>query len=155
MIRALAIVVAALVATAAHAEKPKKARWSISAITLKLFDQDKNAVVSIDKPPNPYGLGLDLLVSVKVKGPTEIEGERPTLSLTVDAPASSDEATGDHDAWHEAQTRAITTLGDKGAMWFLFLVPYQCYENVTFAAKLTGAEISADKTLAKNLGCAE
>src|SRR4051794_32675857 len=77
-----AILLALAVPAAAAAAPPG---FSVEGISFKLFDETSGKVVSFDKPPNPYGLNIALLVIVKLKGPSEGD-VRGKLTLSALAP---------------------------------------------------------------------
>ena len=156
------VVVAALVlaTAAAHAVEqtaappaapaPAKKGFTVEGITLKLWDETTGKVIAFDKPPNPYGLNLTLVVVVKVKGPTE-DAPKATLTLDVGADASSDEATGDHPAWKQQLSRPVWSVGERGVAQFVFVLPYECANEATFTATVG----TSTKTLKRELPCAE
>jgi hypothetical protein len=90
------------------------------------------------------------MILVKLKGPTEGDA-RATLTLEATAPASSDEATGDHPPFKHSDSRTLRTVGEKGVGYQLFLMPYECREMVTFTATIG----KSTKTVKTPLGCAE
>jgi hypothetical protein len=135
-------------AAAAHAAPARS--FTVEGIALKLFDETSGSVVALDKPPNPYGMNVTLLVIVKLLGPME-GNAHAKLTLEVAAPASSDEATGDHPPWKLNQERSIGPVGEKGVGYQLFLVPFQCREKVTFTAAIGASK----KSVALPLACAE
>ena len=104
----------------------------------------------LNKPPNPYGMNVSLMVIVKLKGPAEGEG-RQQLTLEVNAPASSDEATGDHPAWKETLQKMVGPVGEKGVGYQLFVLPFQCRERVMFTATVG----KSTKAVKQTLACAE
>jgi hypothetical protein len=124
--------------------------FSVEGISFKLFDETSGKVVSLDKPPNPYGANVSLLVIVKLKGPTEGD-VRSKLVLDISAPFTTDEATGDHLPWKLTQERELGVVGEKGVGYQLFLVPFQCRELVTFTATIG----KSTKSVKQSLGCAE
>ncbi len=85
-----------------------------------------------------------------MKGPSETAPEQ-LLTLVASAPASSSEATGDVSAWKEERTQAVTRVHEKGASWFVFVLPFQCTDKATFTARIGKSE----KVVTKVLGCAE
>lgn len=123
---------------------------TVEGISLKLWDETTGKVVPFDKPPNPYGLNLTLMVLVKVKGPTS-EAPKSTLTLEVSAPDSADEATGEHPAWNRQFSRPVWSVGEKGVAQFVFVMPYECAEEATFSAAI-GA---STKKVKLELPCAE
>jgi hypothetical protein len=135
----------------AHVAHAAPRPFTVEAITFKLFDETSGKVVPIDKPPNPYGVNVSLLVIVKLKGPTDGDATKPKLTLDVAAPAASDEATGDHPAWKLTQERELGPLPEKGIGYQLFLVPFQCRERVTFTATIG----KSSKAVPQSLACAE
>ncbi len=135
-------------AAAAHAAPARP--FAVEGIAFKLFDETTGRVVALDKPPNPYGANVTLLVIVKLTGPSEGD-QHAKLTLEVASPASSDEATGDHPPWKLTEERAIGTVGEKGVGYQLFLVPFQCREKVTFTAAIGASR----RSVAQPLGCAE
>jgi hypothetical protein len=145
---ALLLAIAIALATAAHAAPARS--FAVEGIAFKLFDETSGSVVALDRPPNPYGLNVMLLVIVKLTGPSEGDAHAK-LTVEVAAPASSDEATGDHPPWKLTQERTIGTVGEKGVGYQLFLVPFQCREKVTFTAAIGASK----KSVARPLGCAE
>ena len=150
MIRRALCLAVTLGGVASAAPRP----FTVEGIAFKLFDETTGKVVPIDKPPNPYGSNVSLLVIVKLKGPTETPdapAPKPKLTLDVAAPASSDEATGDHPAWKLTQERELGPLPEKGIGYQLFLVPFQCREQVTFTATVG----KATKAVKQSLACAE
>jgi hypothetical protein len=147
-VRALALIALVTVTSIAGAAPPRP--FTVEGISFKLFDEASGKVVSIDKPPNPYGSNLTLMIIVKLKGPTEA-GIPGTLTLEASAPASSDEATGDHPPFKHNDSRALGPVGEKGVGYQLFLMPYECREQVTFTATIG----KSSKTVKQALGCAE
>lgn len=137
-------------AAARAAPPPPPSPFTVEGISFKLFDEATGKVLPFDKPPNPYGMNLTVMVVVKLKGPHE--GDAPaTLTLEASAPASSDAATGDHPPFKVTQSRAVRVLGERGVGYQLFLVPYECREGVTFTATVG----KSTKSVKQDLGCAE
>jgi hypothetical protein len=122
---------------------------NVADITVQAFDRSTNKLFSILELPNPYGLDLDLLVSVKVDGKTDPRPQEVTLS--VDAQGYTTAATGYSLPWHESQTRAVSMVLEKGISYVPFIVEYQCYPNVFFTASI--GKSSKSKRVA--LLCAE
>jgi hypothetical protein len=142
--------VVGLVCGVAHGDATKKKPFTVEGITFKLWDEESGKVLPLDKPSNPYGLNLTLMIIVKVKGPTE-SGTPQNLTLDVSAPAESDDATGDHPAWQKQLVRSVWSVGDKGAASFLFVMPYECSFGTTFTATIGASK----KTVKQPLGCAK
>lgn len=143
---ALTLLAAATAPARAAAPPP----FTVEGISFKLFDEATGKVLPFDKPPNPYGMNLTVMVIVKLKGPHE--GDAPaTLTLEASAPASSDAATGDHPPFKVTQSRPVRVVGERGIGYQLFLVPYECREGVTFTATVG----KSTKSVKQDLGCAE
>jgi hypothetical protein len=141
------VVALALVGNVARADGKK---LTVDGISLRLWDESSGKVVPFDKPPNPYGLNLTLMIVVKIKGPKD--GATPaTLTLDASAASESDEATGGHPAWKKQQSRPVWSAGDSGVAQLLFVMPFECAMGVTFVASI-GA---STKKLTRDLGCAE
>ena len=135
------------------------ARWTffagvlfllVGSCSLFYFGAVKLKVLPFDKPSNPYGLNLTLMIIVKVKGPSG-DATPQNLTLDVSAPAGSDEATGDHPAWQKQMSRSVWSAGEKGVASFLFVMPYECSSGTTFVASIGPSK----KTVKQPLGCAE
>ena len=130
-------------------------RLSIEDITLQVFDRSSNKLFPPSPLPNPYGLDMDILASIKVKGNPTSSSTQPVppqrVRLTIDAKGYTTAATGRVSPWKETQTRAVFIPPDKEISYIPFLVEYKCYPNVVFTASLSTS--SKSKTLA--LSCAE
>ncbi len=159
LISSLCLALALFVPLSAHG-KPALGKYSIDTITLRLFDRTTNKIVAFDKAPNPYGIDLDVLVSVKVRGPKSLGGTAPApfdLALIVDHPKTeSDEAGNEASPAHKETLGPLTglTLPEQGVGYYLFTVPYGC-DGPAFSAHLSAGAASADKTIHPVYGCAE
>ncbi|HEY9670441.1 MAG TPA: hypothetical protein V6D11_03285 [Waterburya sp.] len=130
-------------------------RFRIEDITLQVFDRSTNKLFPPSPLPNPYGLDMDILASVKVRGnPTSSSAQAvppQKIRLVIDAKGYTTAATGRVSPWQETQTRSVFIPPDKETSYIPFLVEYKCYPNVVFTASLSTS--SKSKTL--SLPCAE
>jgi hypothetical protein len=130
-------------------------RFRIEDITLQVFDRSTNKLFPLSPLPNPYGLDMDILASVKVRGnPTAPPAQAvppQQIKLAIDAKGFTTAATGRVSPWKETQTRSLFIPPDKETSYIPFLAEYKCYPNVVFTASLSTS--SKSKTL--SLPCAE
>ncbi len=132
----------------------KKPGVSVTGIELKLFDRQKNALVSPDASSDPYGMNVDAVLIVHVQGTWEKDAPL-LLKLEARAPKESSEATGERPGWKVAQSRKLTVLSESGSTSVPFLLPFQCASQVQVTATLTGPGVKGGKTLATSFACAE
>jgi hypothetical protein len=129
---------------------------SIDSIDVQLFSHEDGQFHSFDDPPNPYGMNMDLLILVKLKGKMEYAEKPSELTLTAIAPGWSDEATGSHPEWQQMEQKAFHHLPENGERHFLFVLPYEdCYPEVTLSAGLSWQGGDIQKTRKISLACAE
>jgi len=130
-------------------------RLKIEDITLQVFDRSTNNLFPLSPLPNPYGLDMDILVSVKVSGkPTSPSAQSvlpQKVSLVVDGKGYTTAATGRVTPWKETQTRSVFITPEKELSFIPFFIEYKCNPNVVFTASLAASRKS--KTL--SLPCAE
>jgi hypothetical protein len=144
-----------LLVTRLSAEE-KIAPLTIDSIEARLFDQTTGKQLDLTKPPNDYGLDMDLLVLVKVKGSLDYAPALSLLELKINAKGWSDPATGSHSDWKLAQKISFHRLPEQKVRYFLFVVPYQdCYSKVILGAHLQGRGGGAKKSQEISLACAE
>ena len=141
------------------APKPPRGKYSVEQITLKLFDRATGKFVSFEKPPNPYGMDLDVLVFVKVKGPSTPGTQQPPFDVTLllDTPATkADEAGNDAQApTHRELSSKALNLPELGVGYYMFPFPWVC-NTVNLTARVeTKGEAPQERTKKVELGCAE
>ncbi len=130
----------------------------LEAIDVQVFNRLKNQLVPLNQPSNPYGLGMDLLISVKVKPGTQSPPPGSNLVLSINANGYNTPATGAVSAWNSTQTRSISfSSKDQFSHSFPFLAEYQCYPQVQLTATLIQPGQPAGSSLTKtlDLSCAE
>jgi hypothetical protein len=131
-----------------------EAELKIDSIKVMAFDRQKNEVVPLNKIPNPFGADSDIVVSVLVKGepgePPPAGGTRK-ISIEMSSPAYSDEASGSHGPWKLRMERSFRGVGETGASYYPFLMPYDCRMKVTITAHLG----LSSKTTQADFACAE
>ncbi|MCP3062679.1 hypothetical protein LXT21_28230 [Myxococcus sp. K38C18041901] len=126
---------------------------AIEGVELRVFDRAKGAIVAVDEASDPYGMNVDAVLLVKVKG--TYEGDKPLrLKLTASAPKEESEA-GSRRAWKTAQTRELHVLAEGGVTVVPFLMTYQCAATVKVVATLTGPGVQGTRTLDTAFPCAE
>jgi hypothetical protein len=144
-----------LIASTSYALEQNQNRLTIEDITLQLFDRSTNKLSPLSPLPNPYGMDMDILVSVKVKGkPTPPSNQLvppQKIRLVVDGKGYTTAATGRVSPWKETQTRSVFIPPETQISFVPFLIEYKCYPNVAFTASV--ASSSQWKNL--SLPCAE
>jgi hypothetical protein len=135
----------------------KKDKFTVETIELRLFGQEDGKVHPFNNPPNAYGMHMNILVVVKLKGPPLQIDKKPThVVLKIEAKGWSDEATGDHGGWRLERREALNPLPEAGVRYVLFVVPYvACYPEANFTVSVVGRGGGSTKTRKVNLGCAE
>lgn len=134
------------------------ANAALQAIDVQIFNRVNNQLVPLNQPWNPYGLGMDLLISVKVKPGQQETQPGTNLVLAINAKGYNTPATGPVPAWNSVQTRSIAvSANDQLSYSFPFLAEYQCYSEVQLTATLIQPGLTTGPNLTKtiNLGCAE
>lgn len=137
---------------------PTSAYAVLQAIDVQIFNRLKNQLVPLNQPWNPYGLGMDLLISVKVKPGTQETQPGTNLVLAINAKGYNTSATGPVPAWNQVQSRSIAiNANDQFSYSFPFLAEYRCYSEVQLTATLIQPGLTTGPSLTKtiNLGCAE
>ncbi|AGC49159.1 hypothetical protein MYSTI_07887 [Myxococcus stipitatus DSM 14675] len=135
------------------AASASKSSVSLGDIELRVFDQTKAALVKREEAEDPYGMFVDAVFLVQVKG--EFDGDKPLkLKVVVSAPKEESEA-GERRAWKVTQTRELHALPESGVLQVPFLMPYECASTVKVVATLTGPGIQARKKLDTAFPCAE
>lgn len=139
------------------AAAPTSANYVLEAIDVQIFNRLQNQLMPLNQRENPYGLGMDLLVSVKVKPGTQAIPAGTNLVLSINAPSYDTPATGPVPAWNAVQTRSLSFSNDQFSHSFPFLADYRCYPQVQLTATLIQPGQSAGPSLTKtlNLSCAE
>ena len=144
-----------LIASTSYALEQNQNRLTIEDITLQLFDRSTNKLSPLSPLPNPYGMDMDILVSVKVKGkatpPSNQLVPPQKIRLVVDGKGYTTAATGRVSPWKETQTRSVFIPPETQISFVPFLIEYKCYPNVAFTASV--ASSSQWKNL--SLPCAE
>jgi|GEM_PF-1944412 len=140
------------------AAAPTSANYALEAIDVQIFNRLKNQLIPLNQRENPYGLGMDLLVSVKVKPGTQAIPPGTNLVLSINAPSYDTPTTGLVPAWNTVQTRSLS-FGSNNQLShsFPFLADYRCYPQVQLTATLIQPGQSAGPSLTKtlDLSCAE
>ena len=158
--RRLLLVAVTLTLSPAFAKTAPKNPYSVDSMSLRLFNRVTNKIVPFDKPPNPYGMDMDVIVAVKVKltGEAALVKEKPAfdLELLLDYPKREADEVGNEAEKAKQVTLAQRKLwlGDNGAAYFLFVIPYTCTSPM-ITAHVTGADATTNKSLDPKLGCAE
>lgn len=152
------------------AAEPRAARTGaleVSRITLQLFSQADGSVRPFDKPPNPYGMDIQVLAVVEVRGQLGDADPPARLDLRVDAAGWEDEATGAHERWRTAQRlsfRATAPADDEAeaqhraprSRHLAFLLPWtDCYPEVRLDATVRWGKRSHAKSIKTSFSCAE
>lgn len=151
------IVLLLLVVSVSRSDSLPKAqnRFNIIDITMQGFDRSTNQLFSLPQLPNPYGLDIDLLVSLEVSDNPDTSSEQlakpQKATLSVDAKGYTTAATGEVPPWKESQTRTVFIASARGISYLPFIVEYKCYPDVIFTANLAG--YSKSKRL--SMPCAE
>lgn len=122
---------------------------SVEEITVQIYDRATGRLIPLGSPPNPYGLDMDLLIAVKLKGPTP--ARIYDLNLSMDAPAYNTPATGLVPALKVRQSRRVSSMPESRTAFFPFALEYVCYPEVMITARLD----KSFKTRKIGLGCAE
>ncbi|NJK30576.1 MAG: hypothetical protein HC790_07020 [Acaryochloridaceae cyanobacterium CSU_3_4] len=135
-------------------------RQTLAAIDVQIFDRIKNQLVSLEQRWNPYGLGMDLFITVKVNPVSGAQTIPPgtNLVLAINAASYNTPATGSVPPWNLVQTRPLSWIGNEQLSHaFPFLAEYRCYPQVQLTATLLQPGQSAGPSLTKtlNLSCAE
>jgi|SRR5919199_575019 hypothetical protein len=130
-----------LIASTGYALEQNQNRLKIEDITLQVYDRASNKLSPLSPLPNPYGMDMDILVSVKVRGnPTSASNQvvpPQKIRLIVDGKAYTTPATGKVSSWKETQTRSVFIAPEKEISYVPFLVEYKCYPNVAFTASVS------------------
>lgn len=133
---------------------------TLAAIEVQIFDRIKNQLVPLEQRWNPYGLGMDLFITVKVNPASGAQAIPPGthLVLAINAAGYNTPATGSVPAWNSVQTRSLAWIGNEQlGHTFPFLADYRCYPQVQLTATLLQPGQLAGPSLTKtlNLSCAE
>lgn len=144
-----------LIASTGYSLDQAQNRLRVEDMTLQIFDRSTNKLFPLTPLPNPYGLEMDILVSVKVRGnpappPNQLVPPQK-IRLAVNAKGYTTPATGQVSPWKETQTRSVFIAPEQETSYVPFLVEYNCYPNVTFTASVSTS--SQSKSL--SLPCAE
>lgn len=144
--------------TASTPSAPTARHAALQAIDVQIFNRVNNQLVPLNQRWNPYGLGMDLLIAVKVKPGTQETQPGTNLVLAINAKGYDSPATGPVPSWNSVQTRSIAvSANDQLSYSFPFLAEYQCYSEVQLTATLIQPGLITGPSLTKtiNLGCAE
>lgn len=130
-----------LIASTGYALEQNQNRLKIEDITLQVFDRSTNKLSPLSPLPNPYGMDMDILVTVKVRGnqtppPNQLVPPQK-IRLVVDGKGYTTPATGKVSPWKETQTRTVFIAPEKEISYVPFLIEYKCYPNVAFTASLS------------------
>lgn len=130
-----------LIASTGYALEQNQNRLKIEDITLQVFDRSTNKLSPLSPLPNPYGMDMDILVTVKVRGnqtppPNQLVPPQK-IRLVVDGKGYTTPATGKVSPWKETQTRSVFIAPEKEISYVPFLIEYKCYPNVAFTASLS------------------
>lgn len=130
-----------LIASTGYALEQNQNRLKIEDITLQVFDRSTNKLSPLSPLPNPYGMDMDILVTVKVRGnqtpPLNQLVPPQKIRLVVDGKGYTTPATGKVSPWKETQTRTVFIAPEKEISYVPFLIEYKCYPNVAFTASLS------------------
>lgn len=128
------------IASTGYALEQNQNRLKIEDITLQVYDRSTNKLSPLSPLPNPYGMDMDILVTVKVRGnPTPPSNQlvpRQKIRLVVDGKGYTTPATGKVSPWKETQTRSVFIAPEKEISYVPFLIEYKCYPNVAFTASI-------------------
>lgn len=130
----------------------------LEAIDVQIFNRLKNQLVPLSQRWNPYGLGMDLLIAVRVKPGAQAVQPGTNLVLSINAKGYNTPATGPVPAWNSVQTRSLSFISnDQFSHSFPFLADYRCYPQVQLTATLIQPGQSPGPSLTKtlDLSCAE
>ncbi|MEZ5450521.1 MAG: hypothetical protein R3E89_16625 [Thiolinea sp.] len=128
----------------------------IDFIDVKYFSHIDGKITEYRHPANDYGLDMDLLIQVGIKGQAAYTENSSRVMLDVQADGWSDRATGEHQPWKLNQSIAFHALPETGLRRFLFVVPYEdCYPDVKLTASFTHHGESGRKSRTISLACAE
>lgn len=133
------------IASTGYALEQNQNRFKVEDITLQVFDRSANKLSPLSPLPNPYGMDMDVLVTVKVRGtPTPASNQvvpPQKIRLVVDGKGYTTAATGKVSPWKETQTRSVFIAPDKEISYVPFLVEYKCYPNVAFTASVSTSSL--------------
>lgn len=129
------------IASTGYALEQNQNRLKIEDITLQVLDRSTNKLSPLSPLPNPYGMDMDILVSVKVRGkqtpPSNQLVPPQKIRLVVDGKGYTTAATGRVSPWKETQTRSVFIPPETEISYVPFLIEYKCYPNVAFTASLS------------------
>jgi hypothetical protein len=132
-----------LIASTGYALEQNQNRLKIEDITLQVFDRSTNKLSPLSPLPNPYGMDMDILVSVKVRGnPTPPPNQLvppQKIRLVVDGKGYTTAATGKVPPWKETQTRSVFIPSETPISYVPFLIEYKCYPNVALTATVSAS----------------
>jgi hypothetical protein len=134
-----------LIASTSYALEQNQNRLKIEDITLQVFDRSTNQLSPLSPLPNPYGMDMDILVTVKIRGnPTPPSNQvvpPQKIRLVVDGKEYTTAATGKVSSWKETQTRSVFIAPEKEISYVPFLIEYKCYPNVAFTASVSTSSL--------------
>ncbi|HEY9608574.1 hypothetical protein [Allocoleopsis sp.] len=134
-----------LIASTGYALEQNQNRLKIEDITLQVFDRSTNKLSPLSPLPNPYGMDMDVLVTVKVRGnqtpPSNQVVQPQKIRLVVDGKEYTTAATGKVSSWKETQTRSVFIAPEKEISYIPFLIEYKCYPNVAFTASVSTSSL--------------
>ncbi|HEY9833202.1 MAG TPA: hypothetical protein V6D26_21800 [Stenomitos sp.] len=126
-----------------YALEQNQNRLKIEDITLQVFDRSTNQLSPLSPLPNPYGMDMDVLVTVKVRGnqtpPSNQVVPPQKIRLVIDGKGYTTAATGKVSPWKETQTRSVFIPSETEATYVPFLIEYKCYPNVAFTASVASS----------------
>lgn len=152
-LRVIVLVVVFIISTASlgYGFEKQQLPLKVTDIYLRGFDRMTNQTFSLPKLSNPYGLDMDLLVSLELGGKPNKSKPQQKVTLTVSGKAFSTPATGSVGAWNEKLTRTVAVTAEQGGYFIPFVIEYKCYPQVTLTATI------GSNSMSKNfaLPCAE
>ncbi len=144
-----------LIASTGYALEQNQNRLKIEDMTLQVFDRSTNKLSPLSPLPNPYGMDMDILVSVKVRGnPTPPPNQLvppQKIRLVVDGKGYTTPATGKVSPWKETLTRSVFMPPETEISYVPFLIEYKCYPIVAVTASVA----SSSQWKSFSLPCAE
>ena len=133
------------IASAGYALELNQNRLKIEDITLQVFDRSTNTLSPLSPLPNPYGMDMDVLVTVKVRGnqtpPSNQVVPPQKIRLVIDGKGYTTAATGKVSPWKETQTRSVFIPSETKISYVPFLIEYKCYPNVAFTASVSTSNL--------------
>ena len=134
-----------LIASTSYALEQNQNRFKVEDITLQVFDRSTNKLSPLSPLPNPYGMDMDVLVTVKVRGnPTPASNQvvpPQKIRLVIDGKGYTTAATGKVSPWKDTQTRSVFIPSETPISYIPFLMEYKCYPNIALTASVSTASL--------------